>query len=104
MMLLEEHIEQMSIGERFLWMLASWVLTFWSTFVVMKLWGWFMVPIGLPHISFFLVMGMILTVRYLTWQLLATTKKVGSILEYYIGQFLYASFVLFQAWLITLFL
>jgi hypothetical protein len=40
----------------------------WSGFVVLKLWGWFLVPLGVPNVNLAHAMGMTLIAHFMTSQ------------------------------------
>ena len=51
-----------NIGKFFTWILMFTLMVFLRGMVLMFLWKWFMVPLGLPEVGFWLVMGISQTI------------------------------------------
>lgn len=51
------------MGEALIYLILGLLCSLYYTFVTVKLWGWFAVPIGLPIISFWVMYGLGLLVR-----------------------------------------
>ena len=83
------------------------VLSIWEGFVLMKLWGWFIVPtFGLPALTIAVAIGLALTVSFLTHQMRAKTDESSTdVAARLFGYgFANASIVLLFGWAVTLFL
>jgi len=72
-------------------------------FVLMQLWGWFVVPVfGAPSLSLVEAMGIALVVGYLTNQYIPVPKEKK--LEYYTATFGGPLFVLLLGWILHFFM
>ena len=47
-------------------------------FVIQVMWGWFLIPLGLPVLGLANAMGLGLLIRYLTWQKIPSKEKTSN--------------------------
>jgi len=76
-------------------------------FVLSALWGWYIVPLGLPAIGIVHAIGLALLVRYLTYhhnKCKRETEEENPISKLVARVFVYPIAVLFIGWLIHIFI
>jgi len=63
----------------FLVLVSAFCAVPWSAYVLMRLWGWFIIPVGMPAITLWQSAGVNLTASFLVLQL---AKKDASETDY----------------------
>jgi len=84
------------------------ILSIWEGFVLMKLWGWFIVPtFGLPVLTIPVAIGMVMIVTFLAHQMRTDSEDIDPIqhaIRLFSYGFVNAGVILLIGYIVTFFL
>ena len=105
----ELNVKHVELGSRILLILLLPAFIAWDAFVVVKIWNWYMVPIGAPVIAMIHAIGIDLIVSMLRYNPVSTKadeltiehsdeKRTPYAIHLIMGKIFFPAFVLFVAW------
>ncbi len=101
---LEASIGRLGVWQMLLYLIASVPLTPLAGYVVMRLWTWFIVPLGVMPIGWVHALGLGLIVGFMTTTYNGTTKPVKSAVDFLITRYFVFGFMLLEGWIIQKFM
>ncbi len=97
---LDAAFADLTVPQRFVYLLLSIPLTPIHGLVFSCLWNWFLVPLGLIHVSWIHMLGVGLVTYGLTSTYGAATKSVDSAFEYVVGRYMFLGVILLEGWIV----
>jgi hypothetical protein len=65
------------------YIVAAILGTIWKGYVTLVLWTWFALPVGLPHVSLSMIIGLETLIRFMTYTVVNTKPDVEAVLLRY---------------------